>query len=160
MRILENGYMIRRLGLESINDLANLHKASFSAAWGAHDFALFMQNRDVILIGAIASGKSVPVAFLLVRKLVDEAEVISIATARRHQRAGLARGMMETMIDLLYDEGITALHLEVDEQNGTAVHLYQGLGFDIVGERRAYYPKGRGERAANALMMTLPLTDE
>ncbi len=160
MRILENGYTVRDLGLESINSLANLHKSSFANGWGAHDFALFLQNPHVRLLGAFQSGKGEPSAFLLVRQLVDEAEVISIAVERRHRRRGLARGLMDDVLDTLYDEGIKVLHLEVDEQNSAAVELYKDLGFEVVGVRKAYYPNRKGGAGANALLMSLPLDED
>lgn len=157
MRILADGYVVRELGLESINALANLHRGSFANRWGAHDFALFLQNSDVITLGAYPPAKTEPAAFLLVRRVADEAEVITIAVDRRHRRRGLARSMLDVAIDLLDEAGVTALHLEVDEQNSAAVDLYRDLGFEVVGVRHAYYPSSKNKPAANALMMALEI---
>lgn len=159
MRILENGYTVKNLGLESINGLANLHKSSFARAWGAHEFALFLQDKHMKLLGAFKNGKRDPSAFLLVRHVSDEAEVISIAVERPHRRRGVGEGLLDTAIDELSDMGVKQLHLEVDEQNSAAVELYRNFGFEVVGERRAYYPGGHGKKAANALMMCLELCD-
>lgn len=159
MRVLENGYTVRDLGLESINGLANLHESSFSRGWGAHDFAAFLQNKHMKLIGAFKNGGHDPSAFLLVRQVEDEAEVISIAVGRSHRRRGLGEGMLDAAIDQLSENGVKQLHLEVDEKNDAAVELYKIMGFEVVGERKAYYPSDKGELAANALMMSLDLDE-
>lgn len=160
LRVLDNGFTVKAVGLECINSLANLHKASFQRGWGAHDFALFLQDRHMKLLGVFPNRGREPAGFLLIRCVADEAEVISIAVARRHRRKGLGEGLMQMAIDLLYDEGIKVLLLEVDETNKAAIELYNQLGFELVGERRAYYPAKGGEKAANALMMRLSLDDE
>lgn len=160
MRVLENGYTVKTLGLDAINSLANLHKSSFQRGWGAHDFALFLQDKQMLLIGAYPSRNREPAAFLLLRMAADEAEIISIAVDRRHRRKGLAAAMLDMALDMLYEKGINCLLLEVDETNKAAVTLYQYFGFEIVGERRAYYPNKSGKAASNALIMRLALEDE
>lgn len=160
MRILENGYTIKDLGIDSINGLANLHKSSFSRGWGAHDFALFLQDQTMKVLGAFNNGGRDPLGFLLVRCVADEAEVISLAVGPKHRRRGVAEGLLDVAIDALYEKGIKQLHLEVDENNRGAVELYSHAGFEVVGERRAYYQGKSGEKASNALMMSLSLDDE
>ncbi len=160
MRVLENGYTVKDLGIDSINCLANLHKKSFTRGWGAHDFALFLQDNKMKVLGAFSNGDKNPNAFLLVRCVADEAEVISIAVGRRHRRKGVAEGMLDVAIDTLYDKGIKELHLEVDENNKGAVELYNQAGFEVIGERKAYYKSEKGEKASSALMMRLILDEE
>ena len=160
MRVLENGYTVKDLGIDSINTLANLHKKSFTRGWGAHDFALFLQDNTMKVLGAFSNGNKDPKAFLLVRCVADEAEVISIAVGRGHRRKRVAEGMLDVAIDALYDKGIKELQLEVDETNKAAVDLYMQAGFEIVGERKAYYQGKKGEKASSALMMRLDLDDE
>ncbi len=160
MRVLENGYTVRDLGIDSISALANLHKSSFTQGWGAHDFALFLQDQKMKVLGAFPNGNPDLMAYLLVRCVADEAEVISLAVGRRHRRRGVAVGLLDAAIDTLYDKGIKELHLEVDESNKAAVELYVQAGFEVIGERRAYYKAKKGEKASNALMMRLVLADE
>ncbi|GJM03489.1 MAG: acetyltransferase [Rhodomicrobium sp.] len=160
MRVLSNGYTLRKVGLDCISSLANLHKSAFQRGWGAHDFALFLQDKHMRLTGAFPSKRHDPAGFLLLRVVADEAEVISLAVSRRHRRKGLGAGLMDMAIDELYDEGVKTLHLEVDEKNRAAVRLYEQLGFDIVGERKAYYPSDKGSAGNNALIMQLAIADE
>lgn len=160
MRILQGGYIIRRVDTAAINGVAALHKSAFRHGWEADEFALYAEDPGMRLLGAFQSGTSDPVAFLLVRVVADEAEVLSLAVGARHRRCGLGEGLMDAVIDELFEQGIVQLHLEVDETNKPAVALYEKLGFEIVGERRAYYAQGEGKPANGALQMTLDLVDE
>lgn len=160
MRVLSNGYTLRKVGLESINSLANLHKSAFQRGWGAHDFALFLQDKHMKLLGAYPAKRREPAAFLLLRSVAEEAEIISIAVARKYRRKGLALALLNMALDELYDEGILELHLEVDEKNKAAVKLYEGLGFEVVGTRKAYYQGEKGAPANNALIMRLLIADD
>ncbi len=159
MRVLENGYTVKDLSLENITGLAKLHSTSFARSWGAHDFALFLQDRRMKILGAFQTGEHDPLAFLLVRQVEDEAEVISLAVGRRHRRRGIGEGLLDIAIDDLCEQGVKEVHLEVDEQNSAAVELYKNIGFEVVGERRAYYPAGPSKKRANALIMTLDLVE-
>ncbi len=160
MRVLENGYIIRDVGFDQINGLAKLHQSAFQQGWTADDFALFVQDRMVRVLGAFQTGVKEPLAFLLVRSVADEAEVISLGVAPKHRRRGLGEGLMDVAVDDLLEKGIKRLHLEVDEQNVAAVKLYENLGFDVVGTREAYYRHGRGEKATSALLMSLQLGED
>ena len=160
MRVLENGYIVRDVGLDQINGLARLHRSSFQQSWSADDFALFLQDRSMRMFVAFQQGVKGPLAFLLVRSAADEAEVISLAVEPKHRRRGLGEGLMDLAIDALLEQGITTLHLEVDEQNVAAVKLYENLGFDVVGTRKAYYRQGQGEKATSALVMSLQLGED
>ena len=160
MRLLENGYMVRDVGLDQVSGLAELHKSSFKQSWSADDFSLFLQDRTMRMLGAFQQGVKAPLAFLLVRSVTDVAEVISLAVGPKYRRRGLGEGLMDVAIDDLLERGIKTLHLEVDEQNVAAVKLYENLGFNVVGTREAYYRHGRGEKATSALLMSLQLGED
>ncbi len=78
---------------------------------------------------------------------VGEAELLLLVIARAAQGKGLAK--------LLLGAAITSVRpcarqffLEVRESNTAAIALYEGLGFNQIGERRNYYPgKNGGETA-------------
>ncbi len=48
--------------------------------------------------------------------------------------------------------GAASMFLEVDETNVAAHGLYRKLGFEKVGERRAYYQDAKGQRTAALVM--------
>ncbi len=86
------------------------------------------------------------------RFVADEAELLLIAVAARRRRSGLGRTLYADFEGRCADSGVTVIHLEVAESNTAARAMYDGLGFEGVGRREAYYADG-----AAALLMTKPV---
>jgi ribosomal-protein-alanine N-acetyltransferase len=88
--------------------------------------------------------------FLLLRIVLDEAEIITIGAATRRQ--GIATALMAQAIATARTAGVRKIHLEVAEDNLPARALYAAHNFIETGCRKAYYPNG-----ANALTLALDL---
>lgn len=86
--------------------------------------------------------------FALTRAIVDEAELLLIATAPQQRRCGVASALLRAVIGEARDRGLNRVHLEVRAGN-EAVKLYRATGFAKVGERRGYY-RGRDGEAHDA----------
>jgi ribosomal-protein-alanine N-acetyltransferase len=87
--------------------------------------------------------------------VVDEvADLDRIATAPSARGEGLARSLLERLIDQGRDRGAGRMLLEVDASNTPAIGLYESFGFDTISTRRAYYPDG-----ADALVMELTIEE-
>jgi len=128
--------------------LARLHAASFDRPWSASDFRRFLQDGALGLV--IRDGGAVT-AFVLLRTVLDEAEVLTIATDPAHRGRGLAAALLAAAIEPLADAGVATLWLEVAADNAPALALYARAGFHETGRRRGYYPRRTG--AADALLM-------
>lgn len=84
------------------------------------------------------------VGFALARAIVDEAELLLLATSRHHRRRGIGAALLRGIIADARGRGAVRLHLEVRAGNG-AIELYRAHGFGKVGERREYYRGRSGE---------------
>ncbi|MBI5005799.1 MAG: ribosomal protein S18-alanine N-acetyltransferase [Nitrosomonadales bacterium] len=71
---------------------------------------------------------------------VDEAELLDIAIAARHQRQGWGRKLLEEMLVLARRHNMRRVVLEVRASNQAAIDLYRKAGFANIGLRREYYP--------------------
>jgi ribosomal-protein-alanine N-acetyltransferase len=96
----------------------------------------------------IASLDGVPAGFALSRVVVDEAELLLLATVPALRRRGVAAALLSSVINDAISLNAVNLHLEVREGN-EAIKLYHGTGFVKVGERRNYY-RGNAGQAFNA----------
>lgn len=79
-----------------------------------------------------------------------EAELLILGVLPEYRRLGVARVFLtaiESLLTSLADE----IFLEVRASNGAAIQLYEGLGFNCLGERPNYYPL-RGHLRENALI--------
>ena len=68
-----------------------------------------------------------------------DADLLTIATAARARRRGLARLMLDHLIHQAREAGCGAILLEVRASNEPAQALYLARGFEPIGRRRRYY---------------------
>ena len=128
--------------------LAELHKNSFTEGWSIETILEMINQPGVItIIGQKKFNDEVsPVGFLVLRHVLDEAEILTIGVLPDFRRFGLARAMMSEATELLRQKRCLSLFLEVATSNGAAQKLYHGLGFTEVGKRENYYLHGNGLR--------------
>lgn len=131
--------------------LAALHAQAFAAPWSAAEFADLLSQPGVLL-GLEPDG------FVLVRVVLDEAEILTLAVAPAARRRGLGRRLVERASATAAQAGSTRLFLEVAEDNAAARALYDGVGFAVIGRRKAYYARPDGGRT-DALVMSRDLSD-
>ncbi len=132
--------------------MAQTHAAAYSLdrAWSLAEFQSLTDSPHVLALGDAR-------AFLLVRIIADEAEILTIATHPAHRRQGLARALLEQFHKAAQQRGAAHAFLEVAADNLPARALYQAAGYTQIGQRRAYYAR-TGGKAADALILQRRLT--
>lgn len=123
-------------------ELAATHQLAFAdeRPWSSAEFADLLGQRGMILCGT-------PASYILGRVTVDEAEILTVATAPDQRRKGLARAATTAFCDEAAAAGAQTVFLEVASDNIAATKLYHSLNFAQVGQRRAYYHRRDGSRA-------------
>ena len=92
----------------------------------------------------IASIDGQPAGFAMTRTVLDEVELLLLATLPAVRRRGIGRALVNTVIDSARDRGTVRIHLEVRAGND-AIKLYTNAGFTKIGERRGYYRGTSGQ---------------
>lgn len=126
---------------------------TFGEAWTAAQLAGFMSLPGVTLSLARLDGASL--GFSLCRHILDEAELLLIATERRWQNRGVGDALLNDCIRFARKSRIETLHLEV-RSNNRAIEFYSRHGFEQVHRRPAYY-RGSDGTYYDALSFTLAL---
>ncbi len=122
-------------GLAHAGLLAAMHEQAFPRdPWDAASFAA------VLAMPGVAGLIDERGGFLLLRMVLDEAEILTIGVTAPRQGIGLA--LMREGLRLAAIGGVREMHLEVAAANAAARALYTRLGFTQTGLRRAYYPDG------------------
>jgi ribosomal-protein-alanine N-acetyltransferase len=151
-------FAIAPLGALDLDRAAALHAESFvplgERAWTRQDLAELVALPGVAGLLLQVDGHDAGLA--LCRVAADEAELLTIAVRPAHRRKGLARRLLAAVIDHVRNAGAQTLFLEVGVDNPAARRLYETQGFGAVGERRAYYQRGR-QPAADGIVMRLTL---
>jgi [ribosomal protein S18]-alanine N-acetyltransferase len=141
---------IRAATSQDSQALAAIHAACFDTAWTEEALRTFIDAGGVTIWGAV------PVGFLIVSQIGDEAEIITLAIAPSARRGGIARALIAAKMEALSKSGVTRLFLEVAADNDAARGLYADLCFTQVGLRKNYYARN-SEAAMDALVLARAL---
>ena len=76
------------------------------------------------------------------RKIIDEYEILSLATDIKKRRKGVGLGLLYKLLDMAKKEKIKRIILEVSKNNIAAINMYKKLGFKKVSKRKKYYRIG------------------
>ena len=120
--------------------LAAIHAAAFAPGWDEAAIAALLGSPGCFAMWF--PGR----AFILMRTVLDEAEIITLATTPAYRRQGLARVLLEAAVACCRTAGAMTLHLEVAADNNAAGGLYCSMGFKPVGHRPRYYEGGGDAR--------------
>ena len=143
----------------SVTRLARLHAAAFDEPWDAASIAGILAMPGAFgFLAEPECGANIHdeiAGFILVRVAADEAEIMTVAVAASHRRRGLGRLLVEAAAAAAAAAGAAAFFLEVADDNAPALHLYESLGFLLVGLRPDYYRRGQGKMAARIMRLDL-----
>ena len=84
-----------------------------------------------------------------------EAHVLNLCVRTESQRRGLARRLLDHLLELARANAVHTVFLEVRSSNKRAIALYHALGFCEIGWRKGYYPALGGRE--DALVMAREL---
>jgi ribosomal-protein-alanine N-acetyltransferase len=146
-----------RLDLATPEDapaMASAHAQAFDTPWDEMDFEDLLDGPGIF--GFVVRAED-PAGVLVCRTAAGEAEILTVGVAPWARRQGIGKALMVAAIGVARGVGATEMFLEVDVENASAVSLYERLGFERAGLRKAYYDRGSTGRA-DALVMRLDLT--
>lgn len=129
--------MIRLMQEADLEQVADLEKCCFTESWsygllesGIHSpydvYYVFEQEERIL-------------GYCNLRVLAGEGEVQRIAVWPDYRRLGVARKMMDAMVEFAMRERASAISLEVRESNAAARKLYEAYGFAAEAVRKGYY---------------------
>jgi [ribosomal protein S18]-alanine N-acetyltransferase len=134
--------------------MASAHAQAFDKPWDEMDFEDLLEGPGIF--GLVVRDDD-PAGVLICRTVAGEAEILTVGVAPWARRRGVGRALMVAAIGVAREAGAAQMFLEVDVDNASAVALYERLGFQRAGLRKAYYDRGANGRA-DALVMRLDLT--
>lgn len=92
------------------------------------------------------------VAFVIMSSGGGDAHVLNIVVDPAWRRLGIARLLLDALVDAARERGADQLFLEARSGNTPALTLYHDIGFAEVAVRRGYYPLPGGGREDAIIM--------
>ncbi|PKM13589.1 MAG: ribosomal-protein-alanine N-acetyltransferase [Gammaproteobacteria bacterium HGW-Gammaproteobacteria-3] len=94
--------------------------------------------------------------YSIVSIAVGEAHILNISVHPAEQGQGIGRKLLEHLIEIARGKKAETIFLEVRPSNISAIALYEKMGFNEIGVRKAYYPAANNARE-DALMLALQI---
>jgi ribosomal-protein-alanine N-acetyltransferase len=141
------GVAIRRLAYSDLPAVLSIERRSFPTPWSLAMFVLELSKPSGICLAA-TEGEEV-LGYLVCSRYDQVWHLMNVAVAPERRRAGVARGLIEQLVE--EGGGRLPFTLEVRVSNRPAIAMYERLGFRSAGVRPRYY-QDNGE---DALIMWL-----
>jgi len=123
----ERNVVVRSATEKDLGRVLEIDRLSFPTPWTHHCFKVVLKDVFFVIEQKEIMG-------YLVACLCDlglKAEILRIAVHPDHRGKGIAKELIETMLQLLSKENVESVELEVNTANRSAVKLYEKFGFKI-----------------------------
>jgi len=129
---------IERMHPGDLNDVLVIERASFSMPWSRGAFLYEVEQNQVARCW-VGREDGRLVGYICLWEVADELHITNVAVHPDARRRGVARALLESVLDRARAGGSRIVVLEVRPSNVEALTLYESFGFRVVGRRRGYY---------------------
>jgi ribosomal-protein-alanine N-acetyltransferase len=130
---------INRLVPEDAQACATLQESVAASGWDAVSFPAMLEADRILGGKAVLDGELK--ACVLGQMAADELEILTLVVDEGNRRKGIARDLLDWLVEEAKEEYLSTIFLEVRASNKPARKLYKSFGFQEVGKRRNYYIK-------------------
>lgn len=148
------GLIIRELLEHDLPDVVGIENISFTTPWS--EILFFNEIYKQRSIAKVAVMDKKVIGYICANFVADEGHILNLAVHPDFRRKGIAKTLVENILEELKETDCRFLYLEVRASNNTARELYGGFGFKVVGTRKKYYNKPEED----AVIMSLRLDSE
>ena len=151
-RFNDPGRELRALSEHDLPEILEIERLSYSHPWSEGVFL------DTFRTGYTVMGLSHQNrldGYGVLAALYDEAHLLNLCMRPAWRGRGLARRLLRALLREAALQRMQRVVLEVRVSNRAARGLYESEGFQVIGERPAYYPDGASRE--DALVMALVL---
>ncbi len=143
-------FTIRQVTQTEADTLTEIHAECFPRYWNRQAFTDFFTVKDTFAFLVEENKKAI--AMMVYRVTFDQADVLTVAVLPAWRRQGIAKMLVEGMLDKCKKLGAKKLFLEVEVGNDSAIKLYENMGFTHISRRKLYYQQLDGS-LTDALVM-------
>jgi ribosomal-protein-alanine N-acetyltransferase len=134
-------WVIEPMRASDLDEVLAIERVSFPTPWSRAAFLYELQQNPLSRCW-VARGSGAPwpvLGYLCLWEIPPELHITNIAVRPDVRRRGIARALLGAILDDARGRRLTLAFLEVRPTNSEARHLYEALGFQVVGRRQGYY---------------------
>lgn len=134
---------ITELKMDDVSEVALIEKECFSEPWSEQNFIETIEKDSAYYYVARKEDEQDGeiLGYCGAYGIVDEGDINQVAVKASYRNCGIAKKLVEKMIEDLEKDGFKEITLEVRASNEPAIHLYKNLGFIEEGVRKNFYAK-------------------
>lgn len=152
--IVESEASIRAMKVDDLDQVMHIEESVYQFPWTRKIFF------DCLHVGyhcRVCESDGQLLGYSIASSGAGEAHILNLCVALDNRRNGIGRHLLESQIKEFKRHALESVFLEVRESNRVAIALYDTLGFNEIGRRRAYYPAKQGRE--DALILALSLSE-
>ena len=128
---------ISQMSLTDFEELQNILISDFDDFWNPETLKKELQNNNSHYI--VAKINNNIVGFAGIKTVFDEADIMNIVTRKDSRNSSIGSALFSAIIDYAKSNDVKKITLEVNENNLSAIHLYEKFNFIRIAERKKYY---------------------
>ena len=144
---------IRTMTEADLEEVLAIENDSFPLPWNRDHFLDELKSGHAFPLVALDQEEKI-IGYICSRLLFGEGHIFNVAVRRVFRRSGVARLLVDKVVNDCREGGGAVIFLEVRHSNKAAIALYRQLGFVETGRRRSYY-----ENVDDAILMEFKFSD-
>ena len=128
---------VRILNREDAQEVEALEREAFPDPWSLKSIEGTLEQKNYVNLGVWREGELL--GYLFFSCMMDEGEIIRIATAPKERRKGMAKLLFSELKKNCLAQGVDKWMLDVRAGNDAALACYRKLGFCKDGRRKDFY---------------------
>lgn len=139
-------FSIRKMAIDDLNEVLSIEKEAIASSWSAAQIEFELLKNPFgcfkVAVDETNEHRNSIIGFIIYWITFDSATIAQIVVKNDYRRRGIARGLLEEMIQNCRDKHVKTITLEVRTNNQPALNLYESYGFKKVTIKEKYYQDG------------------
>lgn len=131
-------FKINKMTIEDLESIKNILASDFDNFWSFDVLEAELECDNSYVIVAKNTDNTI-IGFAGLKTILDEADIMNIVVKKDFRHNGIGSILLENLINYSKNTNMKTITLEVNENNLSAIRLYDKFSFDKLGIRKKYY---------------------
>lgn len=134
---------IQEMSLNDLEKIKDILVSDFDNFWNYNILKEELESSNSKYIIAKTNDCEI-IGFAGIKIIINTADIMNIVVKKSWRNQGVGNLLLNNLVYLCKKLNLSSLSLEVNEDNQSAIHLYEKFGFKRIGLRKNYYKNNDG----------------